>query len=704
MDARLPHLLAATVLCAAIASPAGAALPGRADSADVIRLATAGGGVLVAASPAMDAALGRGNRGVLRPGCDGEGFSYRPVATPRLLLEVDVPPRSRRLDVVLRPVHGLRELTVHLGDRSLGSLPLRAGWQRLSLPLEGDEAGTMPLRLELANPTEARDEGPGMPPTVRALLHALRFSRRAEVPPDGSLRPTPAGDVLWLERGESLELPAPLQAGQALETDGVIATGGGEGLRVRVDLVAYHGGVEAVAELPAALDLPYNVDLSRRNEQTPVFLRLSIEGDRWGAVGLRRPRLTVAAAPTHPTPTAAAAERILVIVAPGLRSDDAAIVGGRLPGAVSLPNAWSTALALRAALGSLWTGLYPPVHGVEGRRDTLDRRHGTLASALRTKGFRTLARAGYLPVPADDALWTGFDDIALAGPEAHRPQAAHVLDATAADLGQGRVFAAVVLTDIAPPYLPRPGDAWRAYFDGAEPAWSLRDTRQILTEVAAGRRTLDDRERRFLEGLRRGKADEVLSAVADFVRQLRADDQPPVRIVVVGLGEQAPGAAALEPDDLQAALWLIGDPTVSADHDGPVDLTDVAATLATWGGTSLPSGGQGLPIGGRLPGAWPTLAFASVDRATELVVHGRYALIAPRRGGAPTLHRRSPGSARFEAIEAGGGQAIRLHLLERSLRAWHSAGARWHEPAFDPSFARSVGYGHPTTCAHPTDR
>jgi arylsulfatase A-like enzyme len=59
---------------------------------------------------------------------------------------------------------------------------------------------------------------------------------------------------------------------------------------------------------------------------------------------------------------------------------------------------------------SLFTGLYPPHHGVRDNTDrALDPAHGTLASLLNERGFHTAAFVGAIVLGADRGLARGFD-------------------------------------------------------------------------------------------------------------------------------------------------------------------------------------------------------------------------------------------------------------------------------------------------------
>ena len=78
---------------------------------------------------------------------------------------------------------------------------------------------------------------------------------------------------------------------------------------------------------------------------------------------------------------------------------------------------------------TIFTGSYPPVHGVRDNVTfTLDARHATLASLLKAAGYQTAAFVGAYPVAAAFGLGRGFDEyhegfhqIPIPGQGAERP-------------------------------------------------------------------------------------------------------------------------------------------------------------------------------------------------------------------------------------------------------------------------------------------
>lgn len=90
---------------------------------------------------------------------------------------------------------------------------------------------------------------------------------------------------------------------------------------------------------------------------------------------------------------------------------------------VVFDQAASVAPLTLPAHASLFTGLFPPGHGVRDNADSpLSSRHTTLAETLRAQGFRTGAFVGSVVLDADRGLAQGFDhysgvaETALQGP------------------------------------------------------------------------------------------------------------------------------------------------------------------------------------------------------------------------------------------------------------------------------------------------
>jgi len=149
---------------------------------------------------------------------------------------------------------------------------------------------------------------------------------------------------------------------------------------------------------------------------------------------------------------------------------------------------------------SLFTGLYPPHHGVRDNGDApLDRSHTTLAALLRARGFRTGAFVGSVVLSADRGLSEGFDvyDDGSTGSERapHRRSATEVIDRASAwirSLNEGASFFLWVhLYDVHAPQTP-PLEFRRTYGDRYEGGIAYVDSEiGRLLDVLRQRRLLD---------------------------------------------------------------------------------------------------------------------------------------------------------------------------------------------------------------------
>ncbi len=126
------------------------------------------------------------------------------------------------------------------------------------------------------------------------------------------------------------------------------------------------------------------------------------------------------------------------------------------------------------AHASLFTGHYPPVHGVrDNLAFALDARHPTLATILKARGYRTAAFVGAFPVAAAYGFGRGFDHFnedfhttPLGSQGAERPgnEVADRAIEWLASTGEAPLFAWLHLYDPHEPYTPPP--PFDARFEG----------------------------------------------------------------------------------------------------------------------------------------------------------------------------------------------------------------------------------------------
>jgi choline-sulfatase len=150
---------------------------------------------------------------------------------------------------------------------------------------------------------------------------------------------------------------------------------------------------------------------------------------------------------------------------------------------VVFEDAESVAPLTLTAHTSLFTGLYPPHHGVRDNVDApLGAAHATLAGILHARGFRTGAFVGSMVLAADRGLARGFDVYddggTQGGPGPRRRSATEVVDDAQRwidGLDGEPFFLWVHLYDVHAPQAP-PLEFRRAYGDGYEGAIVYMDS------------------------------------------------------------------------------------------------------------------------------------------------------------------------------------------------------------------------------------
>jgi arylsulfatase A-like enzyme/Tfp pilus assembly protein PilF len=217
---------------------------------------------------------------------------------------------------------------------------------------------------------------------------------------------------------------------------------------------------------------------------------------------------------------------------------------------------------------TIFTGRYPPVHGV---RDNVffpfDDRHPTLATLLKAQGYRTAAFVAAYPVASSFGFGRGFDhfnedyhDTPLEGEMAERP-ANEVVDAALSwlsEAGDGPFFMWAHFYDPHTPYAPPP--PYRDRFEDRP-----YDGEIAFTDAELGR---------LLDGLReRGREEDTLVVVlSDHGESLGQHDeashailiyQATLRIPFLMAGPGVPAGGTVTPwvgttDVLPTVLGLLG--------------------------------------------------------------------------------------------------------------------------------------------------
>jgi arylsulfatase A-like enzyme len=235
---------------------------------------------------------------------------------------------------------------------------------------------------------------------------------------------------------------------------------------------------------------------------------------------------------------------------------------------------------------SLFTGLYPPHHGVRDNTDhALDPAHATLATLLHDRGFRTAAFVGAIVLSADRGVSRGFDvydDGRAPGtrPPRRRP-GREVVDRARAwidRLDEKPFFLWVHLYDVhAPQELPL--EFRRAYGDGYE----------------GGIAYVDDQIGRLLDALRRRDrlSNTVIVVAGDHGESLGEH------------GEQEHGIFLYE-STLRVPLVICAPGVAARRVEGVTSLVDIFPTVLRLLGVAVPTPGDGVSLvtalsSGRIP-------------------------------------------------------------------------------------------------------
>lgn len=688
---------------------AKSALPGRVETVDVVRLAQQDRGLIDGGGPSLDVSSGSvGDFGFGPPTCDAKQFTARPVIHPRSGLTLRVPRFAQMLELMIRSTFGTRELTLTLAGKPLTETTLKGGWQRIVAPLKDVEPGDALLEISLSTPVHDAQEDSTVDTATRALIHRVAFDSRLNERryTEELVSPRASSDVLWLEPGQSVLMPAPLQPNQALETSGMITVGESSDLRIHVDLVSAYGAVKQLASMPAAMDMPWNLDLSRGGKRTPVWMRLRCTGSGAGAAGMLMPRLTRKAAPGEERDSSnrelTKSRTVIVIAVMGLRFEDALASQGPKPKGVLHERAWSTSPDVRASLTSLMTSLSPVTHGVIGLRDAIPITAMGVGRDLRLAGVKTILRTGFVPVTAGSPIWEGFEDALFADLRRLNPHANHVLDSTLEVLSHETIptLALAVLTDPSPPFIPTT-DAWkRHYKEPKNPPWPANESRKVVAELSTGERPFNSANESYLRALRRGKVEETLAHISVFQEAVRAK-HPQALIMVVGLGGELPGDThSFRPEDVHVPLWVDSSNGWSPPPQSTVDIMDVMVTATASLGVRGRPGTQGTDLRRDLREPWPTGALATQTRAEslDLAVWGDTVLMAQRgKRGAPTVYLPDGNGWRLEKKPpAHKGPAI--DTADALLRGWLSARSRWNPETYEAAVRRGGEDGYADPC------
>jgi hypothetical protein len=657
-----------------------AAVTGRVDSAHLDRLRSLANGRIEAESPSFDTAVGRiGTFGFGSPGCDAQGFSYRPIVHSKAVLQVNIPHGSNSLDIIVRATQGARELSVIVGNALWTRAQLNEGWQRVRIPLSPANEGPLVMELSLNKPVGRFEKQDALAPEVLGLFHALitKSTKLEDSVVEPQKESVSSSQLGWMEAGEILEIPVPVQKGQALEVRGLRVRGDASKLSLRVLLMSAQGAREEVANVAASLNLPWNLDVSRRGEMTPYWLRFEVDGEQ-GAVALSDPRLTVPGLVPESVASSLEGRPVVLIAVRNTSYEDAEATRVPMPG-FPLSELRTTSTLEYEALTSLVTGHYPRAGKQKGAKQ---RKQSLVRMAKKNGRYASLVSAAFPRL--EEAVGLGdFDHVRLSSPTTFGQSAEHVLaeaEKLLIDLRAKKTFTTIVLRDPGNPLSPQ-GDAWKRFYRGGQPVWKPANTRKVLLGIQKSGRALKKKEVEFLDALKKGAVQQSLRAVRDFSVRLENRRMKPI-IVVVGLGSQAwpPRPNAMTVENTRIPAWIQGIPLPAAAADSVSDLTDIATTIAGLlrGGKSLM---QGSDIRSALPNTWPETVFVRDPFGGKLVVTNRVTILlsSSRKVLSQQIRKRDKsGLTRWVDAPEDESQALFRESLRRQGSAHDGAGAAWH--------------------------
>ena len=324
-------------------------------------------------------------------------------------------------------------VTVLLNGERLGTVTMATEFsrQRLAIPVAAQQRGRNVLELVYAHhhrPVDVLDDSEDDRP-----LAVLWYSVGLVGLRDAGW-PSVEGGRVMLPAGSGVLYHQPLAAGDTLVFDRLEL----KGARLELEALWTDGTVqtEIIETSPGDAGLRWALEAAPRDMATGAIARLSlrsvtVEGDwrdwaPWSAgpsLALDWPRLEGG---TLPAPTVAVPRQgpvprpdVIVYLIDTLRADHLGVYGYPRPTSPEIDtfardatlflDAQAQTSWTRTAVVSLFTGLLPQVHGVNGRDDALASEVDTLAELLSAAGYETLGFYTNGNVDAAFGLDQGFD-------------------------------------------------------------------------------------------------------------------------------------------------------------------------------------------------------------------------------------------------------------------------------------------------------
>ncbi len=619
--------------------------------------------------------------------------------------------------ITLRGLVPNQAMTVLWNERVLAHLSLSGTWERrtLSLPSDAVVAGDNRLRLHFRKTTGAAagDQAAAIERVELGTHAQITALAEAETrPPSTVVTGTDGRSTLELAPGTGLAYYFEPPRRARLELD-VAGTGGfdvlvsttddhaaGRAPTVLSQEALRETGHHRSLDLGAWGGLPIRVELRTRSGRDPKAVA------RIDAAKVAVPR-------TVPLDRRSRGPRdVIIVTIEGARADEVEL-GGRPPlealealmsESLVFERAYAVSPAAVPSHAAWLSSVLPPAHLTV---------RGTFVADTQTLVPELLERSDHLRVLVaangdlgdERGLVQGIDDRRIVGGEGQDDHARAVLGAAASRLRgrDGRWFLFADVIDPQAPYEPPRellGDAV------APPRAPLAH----LTHVWAGRVRLgkhvpDARELAWVRRLYRGELQMVSEALGELVDFLRAEQRfDDAIMVVMGVhGEEfaehggAGHGFTLYEESLRVPL-LIHAPAVLASGrvTAPVDLVDLAPTLADLLGITPPAGWQGESLIGVIddPEPPPRLVVAYLGDGTRAAIVGDAKLVlGPGMAERYFDLQADPGETKDVLAEGGVGLRIVRTALAWQLaheQSWRRA--RWGTGAcLRPAFALDQG-------------
>lgn len=621
------------------------------------------------------------------------------------------------VSIELCPMGEGQSVTVLWEEQPLAHLPLAKGWQRrtLSLPADRIHAGDNRLRLHFRRVGEHAGQAAA---AAVGLVELGRHERIVKLPPEGE-RPAPLSIEPEVDGGVTLGMPSgtslvyyvvpPRRGKLLLDVRGqgslqVLASSDADHREGRTPTVLFQEPLRPAGDRR-------ELDLTAWGG-VPTRLELRVRGSK-GDSGATVRAAEIVARRSQPLDQRPRAPRdIIVLGIEGARAD-AFFDPGRRPTleAIDAFRRESIVFERAYALGPAavpthagWlSSVAPPVHLTV---------RGTFVADGQVLLPEALSRAGYLralvssnsSVEDERGLTQGFD----------------LRDVLPADAEEDA--AAVVARALA--LVQRHSERWFLYVDVNDPQAPYEPPRELLGETVAplgaplahlthiwvgrvytGKHVPSEDELRFVRRLYRGELQVVDRAVGELVEALQASGRLDDAIVVlVGIhGEEffehggAGHGRSLYEESIHVPL-MIRAPKLLAPGKvtAPVDLLDLAPTLADLVGAPAPDGWQGESLVPVIddPQPPPRLVLAYMGDGSRAAIVGDHKLVL----GPGVLERfydlaADPGELHDRRAE--GGVAVRMVRTALSWQAKHQEQwkrARWGTGAnLRPAFAMDLG-------------